>query len=252
MPDEVVHDRGWVQVPEGLSVPWHLGGLWAVRHGQSVANVWYADPATNLRPMRGTDASAELSELGHRQARALGEWLAGLGSVQRPDLVVCSPYLRTRLTWAIMAQAAARRIRHPRPIRTLVDERLRDREMGVFEMHPHRAIRRRAPEEAARREQVGNWAYRPPGGESLADVAVRVRGFLTELDAVAPGEQVLLVTHDAVVVAVRYVLEGLGAVVPDTLEPVPTASVSQWRRDGRRLRLRVWGETGHLGEAGSG
>lgn len=246
MPGEGFYDRGWVQVPEGLSVPRQLGGLWAVRHGQSAANVWFADPATNLKPMRGTDAQVELSELGHRQSAALGEWLAALGTVQRPDLVVCSPYLRTRLTWAIMAQTAAQRIRHPRPIRTLVDERLRDREMGVFELHPQRAIRRRAPEEAARREQVGNWVYRPPGGESLADVALRVRDFLTELEAVAGGEQVLLVTHDAVVLAVRYVLDGLGAVVPDTLEPVGNASVSQWRRDGRRLRLRVWGETAHL------
>lgn len=241
--------RGWVPVAEGLAVPRALGGLWAVRHAQSVANAWYADPATEQRPMRGTDAEVELTEYGQWQARCLGEWLAGLAGVQTPTLVACSPYLRTRLTWAVMAEAAATRNRHLRPIRTLVDERLRDREMGVFELHPYKAIRRRAPDEAMRRERVGNWVYRPPGGESLADVAVRVRSFLDELDVVAAGEQVLVVTHDAVVASMRYILAGMGAPVPDSLEPVPNASVSQWRREGERLGLRVWGEVGHLGGA---
>ncbi|PKV82413.1 histidine phosphatase family protein [Nocardia fluminea] len=238
--------RGWVQVPEGLVVPRALGGLWAVRHAQSEANAWFADPATEQRPMRGTDAAVELTAHGRWQAQRLGTWLAGLSAVQRPGLVVCSPYLRTRVTWAVMAEAATTRHRHPNPIRTLVDERLRDREMGVFELHPYRAIRRRAPEEGLRRERVGNWVYRPPGGESLADVALRVRSFLDELDVVAAGEQVLVVTHDAVVMSLRYILDGLGAPVPDSLEPVPNASVSQWRREGTRLALRVWGAVDHL------
>ncbi|MFC4373447.1 histidine phosphatase family protein [Nocardia halotolerans] len=238
--------RGWVQVPEGLTVPRALGGLWAVRHVQSAANLWYSDPATEQLPMRGTDAAVDLTAHGRAQAQLLGGWLAGLAAAQRPVLVVCSPYLRARLTWALMAEAAAGRNRQLPPIRTLVDERLRDREMGMFELHPYKAIRRRAPEEAARRERVGNWVYRPPGGESLADVALRVRGFLDELDVVAAGEQVLVVAHDAVVVSLRYVLDGLGAPVPDSLEPVPNASVSQWRREGPRLRLRVWGSVDHL------
>ncbi|MGF0316174.1 histidine phosphatase family protein [Nocardia fluminea] len=238
--------RGWVQVPEGLVVPRALGGLWAVRHAQSEANAWFADPATVQRPMRGTDAAVDLTAHGRWQAHCLGTWLAGLSAAQRPGLVVCSPYLRTRVTWAVMAEAATTRQRHPNPIRTLVDERLRDREMGVFELHPYRAIRRRAPEEGLRRELVGNWVYRPPGGESLADVAVRVRSFLDELDVVAAGEQVLVVTHDAVVMSLRHILDGLGAPVPDSLEPVPNASVSQWRREGTRLALRVWGAVDHL------
>ncbi|WP_410873201.1 histidine phosphatase family protein [Nocardia sp. A7] len=233
-------------MPEGLVVPRALGGLWAVRHAQSTANSWFADPATEQRPMPGTDATVELTEHGQWQARRLGGWLAGLAGVQRPTLVVCSPFLRTRVTWAVMAEAAADRNRSLRPIRTLVDERLRDREMGVFELHPYRAIRRRAPEEGLRRERVGNWVYRPPGGESLADVTLRVRSFLDELDVVAAGEQVLVVTHDAVVMSLRYILEGLGAPVPDSLEPVPNASVSQWRREGPRLALRVWGSVDHL------
>jgi broad specificity phosphatase PhoE len=135
-------------------------------------------------------------------------------------------------------------------VRALVDERLRDREMGVFELFPPAVLRARAPEEGLRRERVGNWSYRPPGGESLADVVLRVRSFLVDLERVAVGRRVLIVTHDAVVTAVRYIAEGLGVSAPKGLDPVPNASVSQWRNEGGSLVLAQWGNVAHL-EGGS-
>ncbi|GGQ90712.1 hypothetical protein [Streptomyces asoensis] len=89
--------------------------------------------------------------------------------------------------------------------------------MGVFELHPSGALAARAPEEAARRALLGEWSYRLPGGEALADVALRVRDFTTEL--------------------ARTVHE---------LPPVPDASVTHWRGDGRHLRLSNWGQIAHL------
>jgi probable phosphoglycerate mutase len=219
----------------------------AVRHGESTANVLYAEAARTGSadlPLTGRDADVPLSELGRRQAEALGGRLAGLGPARRPDLAVCSTYLRARETWEAMAGVAAERGRPAIPL--LVDERLRDREMGVFELHPPEAVLARAPEESARRARVGEWNYRPPGGESLADVALRVRDFLDGLDAVAGGRRVLLISHDAVVVSLRYVVEGIGAPVPDGITPVPNASVSVWTGDGTRLRLDEFGGTGHL------
>ncbi|UUU33302.1 histidine phosphatase family protein [Streptomyces sp. CA-210063] len=222
-----------------------LGGVWVVRHGQSIANVAYAEAegtgSTGL-PLAGRDADVPLSELGRAQAGVLGGWLAGVAREGGgPDLVVCSPYARARETWEVMTA----RPRVPSPP-LLIDERLRDREMGIFELHPPAALRARAPEEAARRELLGEWAYRPPGGEALSDVALRVRDFVTELDRVAPGRRVLLIAHDAIAVAVRFVLAGLGAPAPEALPPVPNASVSHWNGDGGRLRLVRWGDTGHL------
>jgi broad specificity phosphatase PhoE len=129
------------------------------------------------------------------------------------------------------------------PVEAVVDERLRDREMGVFELHPPTALRARAPEEAARRELLGDWYYRPPGGEAFTDVAVRVGQFVTDLGRAAPGRRVLLVAHDGVLIALRHVLGGIGATAPEHLPPVPNASVSHWSGDGRRLRLVTWGET---------
>ncbi|WP_060884381.1 histidine phosphatase family protein, partial [Streptomyces caniscabiei] len=178
-----------------------------VRHGQSTANVAYeeAERTGSTVPLPGRGADVPLSDLGRAQAGALGGWLAGSAGPAGPDLVVCSPYVRARQTWEVMAG-------HPGvvPPPLLVDERLRDREMGIFEMHPPAALRARAPEEAARRARVGEWFYRPPGGEALADVVLRVRDFVGELDRVAPGRRVLLIAHDAIAVAVRLVCAGLG------------------------------------------
>lgn len=54
------------------------------------------------------------------------------------------------------------------------------------------------------------------------------------------------VHHDAVVIALRYVLAGIGAASFDRLPPVPNASVSHWSGNGGRLRLDSWGDTAHL------
>jgi broad specificity phosphatase PhoE len=132
------------------------------------------------------------------------------------------------------------------PPHALVDERLRDREMGVFELHPPTALRAGSPQEAARRELLGDWYYRPPGGEALTDVAVRVGQFVLDLGRAAPGRRVLVVAHDGVLVALRHVLAGIGATSPEQLPPVPNASVSHWEGDGQRLWPVCWGDTAHL------
>ena len=223
-----------------------LGGLWAVRHGQSTANVAFAEAeeSGSTVPVPGRDRDVPLSQLGSTQASALGDWLSGQAPGAGPDLAVCSPYLRARQTWLVMAERAAE-LGTPR-MDVLVDERLRDREMGVFELHPPAAVHARAPEEAARRELLGEWYYRPPGGEAFTDVAVRVGQFVSDLGRAAPGQRVLVVAHDGVLVALRYVLAGIGATAPEQLPPVPNASVSSWTGDGHQLHLSTWGDTRHL------
>ncbi|MBY8885340.1 histidine phosphatase family protein [Streptomyces sp. PTM05] len=233
----------------GLTAPFTLTRLTVVRHGQSTANAAFADAArtrTEQTPLEGRDADVPLSGLGLTQADALGRWLGGLDPGERPQLVVCSPYARARRTWERMAAASGTGggdLPH-----AVVDQRLRDREMGVFELHPPAAIAARAPEEAARRARLGEWFYRPPGGESLADVVLRVRDLLHHLDRAAVGRRILLVAHDAIAVAVQHVTAGIGAPVPDDLPPVPNASVTRWHGDGHHLSLTEWAGTGHLDE----
>lgn len=227
--------------------------LTVIRHGESTANAVFARAAEtgdpDLAVPERTDAEVPLSEPGLRQARAAGRWYALLGPEDRPAVVVCSPYLRAVQTWDAMAAAA--REMDVEPVDALVDERLRDREMGALELMTWPAVREKAAPEAARRERAGEWFYRPPGGESLADVALRVRDFLDDLSGAAPGRHVLVVAHDAVVTAVRQVLAGIGAPPPDTT-PVANASVSRWDGDGTRMRLARYGAVDHLEDLGSG
>ncbi|TDC13313.1 histidine phosphatase family protein [Streptomyces sp. 8K308] len=221
-----------------------LAELVAVRHGESTANVLFATARRGgpvVIPPEPRDADVPLTEAGRAQSFALGRWLAALAPGRRPELVLSSPYLRARRTWSLMAEAAGGG--WPAP---LVDERLRDREMGAFGLLPEAVIRDRAPEEAERRARLGDWHYRPPGGESLADVVLRVRDLIAELAGAAAGRRVLLVAHDAVVAAVRQVAAGLGAPPPVDEEPVPNASISRWVGDGGRLRLVEYGATDHL------
>ncbi|WP_374195904.1 phosphoglycerate mutase family protein [Streptomyces scabiei] len=84
-----------------------------VRHGQSTANVAYAEAERtgSTVPVPGRDADVPLSGPGRAQAEALGGWLAGISAGggggdggPGPDLVVCSPYVRARQTWESMAE----------------------------------------------------------------------------------------------------------------------------------------------------
>ncbi len=210
--------------------------LMVVRHGESVANAAFAAAeAAGLveTGVTGRDADIPLSDLGRVQATDLGRWLAALPPQRVPEVVVCSPYRRAVQT-ARLALAEV-----PAPLAVRFDERLRDREMGVLELLSRRAVRDRFPDEDARRERVGDLYYRPPGGESMVDVALRLRTVLRDLDAMEPGRRVLLVAHDAVVLMLRYVIEeltedDLRAVMADG--PVANGSVTHWVRDGR-LRL---------------
>ncbi|MFD3525147.1 histidine phosphatase family protein [Streptomyces sp. NPDC058653] len=217
--------------------PCSLAALWAVRHGQSTANVAFAaaERSGSAEPVPGRDRDVPLSDLGTTQASMLGDWLARQSPAGGPDLVVCSPYLRAWQTWAVMADSAAG-LGKAR-LTVLVDERLRDREMGIFELHPPAALHARSPEEAARRELLGEWYYRPPGGEAFTDVGVRVGQFVSDLGRAAPGRRVLVVAHDGVIIALRHVLSGVGATAPDRLPPVPNASVSSWVGVSHQLRL---------------
>jgi broad specificity phosphatase PhoE len=88
-----------------------------------------------------------------------------------------------------------------------VDERLRDRELGVLDRLTRAGVHARFPDEEGRRRQLGKLYYRPPCGESWADVALRLRSFVA--DELTPGQAgpVVLVAHDAVILLLRYILE---------------------------------------------
>jgi broad specificity phosphatase PhoE len=56
---------------------------------------------------------------------------------------------------------------------------------------------------------LGDWIGRLPGGESWADVALRLRSMLDSIGRQYAGERLLVVTHQVVILVFRYLLEHL-------------------------------------------
>ncbi|MDH6575596.1 histidine phosphatase family protein [Kitasatospora sp. MAP5-34] len=223
--------------------------LVATRHGESLANVEFqlaAETGALTVPIASRDADIPLSLHGQAQAQALGRWWAGLPAADRPRAVWCSPYVRAAETARIALAQSSGLGAVPVGLPVRYDERLRDRELGVLEMLTAPAIEKEYPAEAARRRKMGELYYRPPGGESFLDVALRVRSLLRDLGEEETGQPVLLVAHDCTVLMIRYVLDRLTE--PQLLElgPVRNCSAARWRSRDGRLHPDLWNATGHL------
>ena len=177
-----------------------------VRHGQSEGNV-AAETAQRDDLERidvpARDPDVALSATGREQSAAVGRWLAALAEDERPEVVWSSPYRRARETAEVALEVAGLSLDQR------VDERLRDRDMGVTDKLTAAGIRAAFPEEAERRDWLGKFYYRPPGGESWADVAMRVRAVLTDLASTEKHQRVLVTGHDVVLLLFCYVAEGL-------------------------------------------
>jgi len=183
--------------------------LWLIRHGQSQGNVARdaADEAgAHEIGIDIRDVDVPLSDLGKEQAVAAGRWFAALPPDERPELILSSPYVRARQTAKIICEqgALARGGAH-----TIVDERLREREFGIFDRLTTAGIRHRFPEEAAHRRLLGKFYHRPPGGESWADVILRLRSMLNTINLHYCDRRVAVVCHQVVVLCFRYILEEL-------------------------------------------
>jgi 2,3-bisphosphoglycerate-dependent phosphoglycerate mutase len=218
-----------------------------VRHGQSEANVAFpeADAASRLESgLTGRDTDVELTEVGREQARAIGRWLAALPAGDRPEVVVTSPYLRTRETWRIAAETSGLDLPAPS-----TDDRLVDRLLGDLEMLTRQAIAERFPDEPSRLEAAGAYQYRPPNGETFGDIEVRLSAFLADLNRDHAGKRVVVVAHDAVVLIMRKVVEGLSwedlAAVAATGH-VRNASVTRFDGSSGRLVLDRYNTVDHL------
>jgi len=145
--------------------------LYYIRHGETDWNVegrlqgWH-DPALN--------------DVGRRQAAVCADILRDLivrdGGSPLDYCYVASPLQRARQTAEIMRAALGL---VPGDYR--VDPRLREIGFGEWEGLTLREVRSRSPQALAARER-GKWDFVPPGGESYAQVAVRMRAWYDALD----------------------------------------------------------------------
>lgn len=181
--------------------------LWIVRHGQSAGNV-ARDAAHEaglaMIDIAMRDVDVPLSELGHEQARALGRWFASMPEDGKPEILLSSPYVRARQTAKAICEEGGVTETAREPI---VDERLREREFGVFDRLTTHGIASKYPDLAEHRAVLGKFYHRAPGGESWADVILRLRGALDTISLHHADRRVLIVCHQVVVLCLRYILE---------------------------------------------
>jgi probable phosphoglycerate mutase len=182
--------------------------LWIVRHGQSAGNVARdAAHAAGLTmiDIAVRDVDVPLSDLGKQQAQALGHWFAGLPDAEKPEIVLASPYVRAVQTASIICEAGG----VAEAGQPILDERLREREFGIFDRLTTAGIREKYPDLAEHRALLGKFYHRAPGGESWADVILRLRSALDTISLHHADRRVLIVCHQVVVLCLRYILEGL-------------------------------------------
>ena len=179
--------------------------LWLVRHGESTANVVRHKAEAEKLPtidFPEREPDVQLSDVGIQQSVALGKWFEN--QTETPTIIYVSPYLRASQTARFIVENA--KIEN---VKTFYDERLRERELGIFDRLTKLGAMEKYAEECAKREELGKFYYRPIGGESWCDVALRVRSFWSDLREISAGENVMIVSHEAVIRLFRYVLENL-------------------------------------------
>jgi broad specificity phosphatase PhoE len=234
--------------------------LWIVRHGESAGNVArdaaYAAGLAEI-DISHRDVDVPLSALGEEQARALGTWFAARPVAERPNVVLASPYLRARDTGMIIAHAGG----VAPDAKTIIDERLREKEFGVLDRLTKVGIEQKFPEQATLRARIGKFYFRPPGGESWCDVILRLRSVLDtiSLHHSRQGSRVLIVAHQVIVLCMRYLIEELTEseiLSIDRAGEVANCGVTEYVLDTAaasdgKLRLRTYNFVAPLEEAGA-
>lgn len=144
-----------------------------VRHGQTVLNVEHRYQG---------QIDVPLDEIGQKQARRLA------GRLQHEPLarIIAADLTRAMQT----AQAVA----EPHGLPVEADPRLREMAFGEWEGFTFDEVKARWP------TQVAEWLrdplnVAPPGGETGAQVAGRVRSFVDDLLRTENGQTVLIVSH---------------------------------------------------------
>jgi broad specificity phosphatase PhoE len=219
--------------------------LWLVRHGESVGNVADAHAqraGAGRLNLDVRDPDVPLSDTGRAQAQALGRYLAELPEDERPTAVLSSPFARALTTAQLATEDLGVRLR--------TDERLRERDFGAFDGMTGAGIREQYPDEAGRRDLLGKFYYRPPGGESWADVALRIRSLLATEALRHDCHRLLVVAHQAVIMVFRYVLEeltGQELLEVDKEEQVANASLTRYEvGTSGELELVAFNDVDHL------
>ena len=162
----------------------HFGLL---RHGQTV---W------NLEHRIQGRLDSPLTSQGIETTRQWARFLKSSG--QNWNRMVTSPSPRALKTADIINQQLALKIE-------VVDD-LREQDWGSWEGMTWAEITKNSGDSLQQQIDRG-WSFRPPEGESRADVRDRARAAIASCAAKFSGEQILVITHQGVIKSLIYALE---------------------------------------------
>lgn len=176
--------------------------LLTIRHGESEGNVAMAAAKKGDLSLFNEDYVNKpgrkwaLSPTGVLQAQAMGEWVraqdraGAFGAPAAPRRHYVSPLTRTRHTAAHLG------LTQPggEAIEWRLNRSIRERDWGDIETMSKDAYREAYPDSAIK-ERIDPLYWRPPGGESIADVTGRVVSFYDTLHRECEGQTVVAVTH---------------------------------------------------------
>jgi broad specificity phosphatase PhoE len=213
-----------------------------VRHGESERTLWKEIAAAKGELVYGgevRDPDVKLTERGRQQAIATGKYLAGTFTFDR---VFSSPFARTLETADLLMQ------QFPGRVELTQEERIREIEFGILDGLTKVGQQARHPQEWERRQHLGKYWYRPPGGESYPDVALRLHSFLGTLTRDFCQQSVLVVCHSVIVLLFRRLLERLSERELMSMDANPRLDVlncsvthyayQAWAAGGGKLALR--------------
>jgi broad specificity phosphatase PhoE len=165
-----------------------------IRHGETDHNAEGRLQGQRDVPLNGR---------GREQASAVGRSLLRLrpAAITRLDAAgafTASPLMRARDTMALARAAMALE-----PQRFQLDPRLKELSFGDWEGLTWREVRARDPE-GLKARHADKWNFAPPGGESYARLAVRMRTWLEEQSG-----DVFIAAHGGVARALVVLIAGL-------------------------------------------
>ena len=168
-----------------------MGKLILVRHAESEGN--------RIRHFTNSPDAA-ITELGRQQAH---EAALKIKAGFRPHRVIASPYFRTRETARIIA------VEFNLPVE--IEPEFREQNLGAVAGKPYEFVRGDPSFDPAR-----SWDWRPPGGESHADVRRRSAPVLDQIARACPDREIVIVSHGGVMRALWAHVTGVwdGAHIP--------------------------------------
>ena len=151
-----------------------------------------------------SDYETPLSDKGREQAYKTGHALKK--QTFAPDIVLVSPYLRTRQTWEEMQRGDF----DAGGARVIIEDRIREQEHGLSVLYSDwRVFHVLHPEQKLLRELMGPYWYQYPQGESVSMVRDRLRDVTTMMIREFSNLHVLMVTHHLTILSVRANYERL-------------------------------------------